>query len=210
MISLPRCMDPKYDWAIAHRALVYLILKRNDLAQADLETAINLSQQQHTENQMVAKQCSIWRSIIWLRTNRRSPKTSIALPSNKKLPPPPFVNSNSKFKTSLGHSSPWTTIRGEQLARRLDISAHKIFEFGIADSSSPLGTRRSIQNTYRILRCRTNESRTATASRNSMKSEPSFLKSSPRFLCFRVDHRQTTHNLQSRFEIEWSGGSSGL
>jgi alkylated DNA nucleotide flippase Atl1 len=42
------------------------------------------------------------------------------------------ISSNSKFKTSLGHSSPWTTIRREQLARRLDISAHKIFEFGIA------------------------------------------------------------------------------
>jgi hypothetical protein len=44
----------------------------------------------------------------------------------------PYSLSNSKFKTSLGHSSLWTTIRGEQLARRLDISAHKIFEFGIA------------------------------------------------------------------------------
>jgi Domain of unknown function (DUF4365) len=32
-------------------------------------------------------------------------------------------SSNSKFKTSLGHSSPRTTIEGEQLARRLDISA---------------------------------------------------------------------------------------
>jgi hypothetical protein len=48
----------------------------------------------------------------------------------------PSLTSNSKFKTSLGHSSPWATIRGEQLARRLDISAHKIFEFGIAESDT--------------------------------------------------------------------------
>jgi hypothetical protein len=40
--------------------------------------------------------------------------------------------SNSKFKTSLGRSSHWTTIEEDQLARRLDVSAHRIFEFGIA------------------------------------------------------------------------------
>jgi hypothetical protein len=43
-----------------------------------------------------------------------------------------FAFSNSKFKTSLGHSSHWTPTKGDHLARRLDISAHKIFEFGIA------------------------------------------------------------------------------
>jgi hypothetical protein len=41
--------------------------------------------------------------------------------------------SNSKFKTSLGRSSHWTTIEEDQLARRLDVSAHRIFEFGIAE-----------------------------------------------------------------------------
>jgi hypothetical protein len=48
-------------------------------------------------------------------------------------------SSNSKFKTSLGHSSPWATIEVNQLARRLDISAHKIFEFGIADLAVSTG-----------------------------------------------------------------------
>jgi hypothetical protein len=47
--------------------------------------------------------------------------------------------SNSKFKTSLGHSSPWATIEVNQLARRLDISAHKIFEFGIAGEPLTIG-----------------------------------------------------------------------
>jgi hypothetical protein len=42
-------------------------------------------------------------------------------------------DSNSKFKTSLGRSSHWTTIKGDHLKRRLDVSAYKIFEFGIAD-----------------------------------------------------------------------------
>jgi tetratricopeptide (TPR) repeat protein len=42
-------IDPKYEWAIFHRALVFLILKKNDLAQADLETVISFTQQQHTE-----------------------------------------------------------------------------------------------------------------------------------------------------------------
>jgi hypothetical protein len=42
------------------------------------------------------------------------------------------VGSNSKFKTILGRFSHWITIEGDQLARRLDVSAHRIFEFGTA------------------------------------------------------------------------------
>jgi hypothetical protein len=40
--------------------------------------------------------------------------------------------SNSKFKASLGRYSHWATIEEDHLTGRLDVSAYKNFEFGIA------------------------------------------------------------------------------
>jgi hypothetical protein len=40
--------------------------------------------------------------------------------------------SNSKFKASLGCYSHWATIEEDHLTGRLDVSAYKNFEFGIA------------------------------------------------------------------------------
>jgi hypothetical protein len=42
------------------------------------------------------------------------------------------IAANSRFKTSLGHSSHWTTIEEDYLTRRFNASVYKNLEFGIA------------------------------------------------------------------------------
>jgi hypothetical protein len=85
---------------------------------------------------------SIRPSLRLPQPERNSP---IALPQHENQQDPQLLaevgeknrssSSNSKFKTSLGHFSHWTTIKGDNLTRRLDVSAYKNFEFGIAEAA---------------------------------------------------------------------------
>jgi hypothetical protein len=69
--------------------------------------------------------------------------------SNSQLPKK--KSSNSKFKTSLGHFSHWTTIKGDNLTRRLDVSAYKNFEFGIAGRKGKRFTIDRLLSTISVL-----------------------------------------------------------